>query len=159
MKKTIVVFLTLLSIGAFAGNAPLPAELMQAKTVYIISHRIQDGRVLPDPSGDATYVDACRDELAKWGRFKVVSDPKEADLIFRIGSRVQTSYMVINNQSRKEGNGVTFLEVVQTSSGKVLWSGTHNWAWSWSVKSARTVVVKQLRKSMEEQEVAECKDK
>jgi hypothetical protein len=74
---------------------------MQAKTVYL-----QKGPTYPDkndPSGNASYVDPCREELGKWGRFTAVSDPKEADLIFRISTQQQANYMTINNQSRKSG--------------------------------------------------------
>jgi hypothetical protein len=152
MKMTILAVLLFFSLAAFAGEPPLPAELMQAKTVYI-----QKGitfREKNDPTGNATFVEPCRDELNKWGRFTVVSDPKAADLILRV-SNVDPR----RNQIGPNGQGgvtvayaLTALEVFQRSSGKLLWSGDHNWAMTWSAKTATTAVVKQLRKRMEEQE-------
>jgi hypothetical protein len=149
--------LALLTSLGRAEQAPLPAELMHAKTVYV-----QKGQTYPvkrDPSGNASYVEPCVEELGKWGRFQVVSDAKAADLIFRISTRQQTSYMMINNQTRNSVDGFTFLEVVEPSSGKTLWWVRQNWATSWSTKTATKSLVKQLRKHVEEQEMAEGKAK
>ena len=75
-----VAAVSLLSVFAFAGqHAPLPPQLMSAKTVYIENN-----------TGQASFADKCYDELTKWGRFRVVSDPKQADLTFQIGARVHT---------------------------------------------------------------------
>ena len=63
---------------AFARKAPIPAELMQAKTAYIQSKLTSDTR-------------ECTEELTKWGRLKIVSDPKDADVIVRIGMNTGSS--------------------------------------------------------------------
>jgi hypothetical protein len=77
VSSILSLFLALsLPIGVLAGDPPVPAELMQAKTVYIQTSL-----------NPADYVVPCRDELNRWGRFKVVDDPKDADLIFRISNR------------------------------------------------------------------------
>jgi hypothetical protein len=135
-------------VGVLAGDPPVPAELMQAKTVYI--------QTALNP---ADYVVPCRDELNKWGRFKVVDDPKDADLIFRLSNRNNLSRQYIDTGQVRgtvtTGDAYTVLDVVQPSSGKVLWSVAHSWARSWSPKSARTGVIKQLRKHVEEREKAD----
>jgi hypothetical protein len=143
------LFLALsLPIGMLAGDPPVPAELMQAKTVYIQTSL-----------NPADYVVPCRDELNKWGRFKVVDDPKDADLIFRISNRDNTSRQYIADAHVRgtitTGDSYTILDVVQPSSGKVLWSEKHSWARSWSPKTARVGAVKQLRKHVEEREKAD----
>jgi hypothetical protein len=74
-----------LPIQSFANEAPVPAELLQAKTVYLQKGLVY--RQEHDPTGEASNIDPCREELGKWGRFKAVSDPKEADLILRVSNR------------------------------------------------------------------------
>ena len=89
---TLALFLAVsFPFSAFAGIEPLPVELMQAKTVYI-----QLGEFIPAKKGNdhgakAYYVDPCYETLSKWGRLKVVSDPKEADIIFHISSHALSS--------------------------------------------------------------------
>jgi hypothetical protein len=79
--KTLHLFALLVwATVCFAGqNAPLPPALMSAKTLYIENN-----------SGQAKLADRCYDELSKWGRFKIVSDPKQADVIVQIGTHVRT---------------------------------------------------------------------
>ena len=162
MKKLALAVFALFSISAFAtsafaADAPLPAILMQAKTVYI--EKGPTYATKKDPSGDASYVEPCREELAKWGRFKEVSDPKQADVILRISTRQQASFMTINNRTSKSMDGATFLEVVHPATGKTLWWTRQNWGTSWSTKTSSKSVVKQLRKHYEEQQAAEGKSK
>jgi hypothetical protein len=120
MRKLVLLTLTLGSLAAFATRAPLPAELMQARTVYIQNY-----------SGQARRADGCYGELQKWARFKVVSDPKGADLVFRLNVR----------------RGRATLDVIQASTGKMLWSDTS----AWSIGS----VVKELKGRIAEQELAD----
>jgi hypothetical protein len=89
-------------------------------------------------------------------RFKVVSDPKDADLIFRISNRDETQRTFVGSAQATgfvtTGSVHTVLDVVQPNTGKVVWSKAHSWSKSWNTKTAATGVVKDLRKSMEEQE-------
>ncbi len=159
ITSILVLALTAAAVGlppvSAAAEAPLPLEVMLARTVYV-----QKGVTHPekkDPSGNASYVEPCREELGKWGRFKVVDDPKDAHIILRISSRITPgNSIMINNQIRQTGNGYTFLEIVDPASGKVLWSLAHSWAHSWSTKTATTAVVKELRKRVQEQEKLEA---
>src|SRR5277367_4966873 len=52
--------------------APLPASVIAAKTVYI-----------DNQTGHAEIADRAYDALSKWGRFKILKDAKDADLVFR----------------------------------------------------------------------------
>ncbi|HZR55699.1 MAG TPA: hypothetical protein VFA74_02410 [Terriglobales bacterium] len=119
--KMALAVLVLLSSSAFAAHEPLPPELLQAKTVNIQNY-----------SGQASWADGCYDELQKWGRFKIVSNPKDADLIFRLSYRVQ--------------RGRATIDIIQTSNHRMLWSDTR----IWSVKS----VVKELQGRIREEESA-----
>jgi hypothetical protein len=112
MRRLAVLTLTLCSLTAFAARAPLPAELMQARTVYIQNY-----------SGQAGWADGCYGELQKWARFKIVSDPKAADLVFRLSYGVRS--------------GRAALDVIQASTGKMLWSETSAWSIGSVVKEDR----------------------
>jgi hypothetical protein len=103
MRKLAVFALTLCSPTAFAARAPLPDELMQARTVDIQNY-----------SGQAGWADGCYGELQEWARFKVVSNPKAADLVFRLSYGVR--------------RGRAALDVIQASTGKMLWSDTSAWS-------------------------------
>jgi hypothetical protein len=144
---SILMLFLAVSICALAGDTPFPVELLQAKAVYIQTDLNR-----------ADYVEPCRDELNKWGRFKVVDDPKDADLIFRLSNRNNLSRQYISTGQVRgtvtTGDSYTILDVVQPSSGKVLWSEKHSWGRSWSPKTARIGAVKQLRKHVEEREKA-----
>ena len=51
---------------------PLPASVIAAKTVFI-----------DNQTGHQEIEDRAYDALSKWGRFKIVREPKDADLILR----------------------------------------------------------------------------
>jgi hypothetical protein len=57
-------------------HLPLPPQVMTAKTVYI-----------DNQSGVAKLGDRCYSEIQKWGRFQVVQDRKQADLILLLSAR------------------------------------------------------------------------
>src|SRR5271168_3361230 len=59
-------------IHAKDKHAPLPASVMAAKTVYI-----------DNQTGHTEITDKAYDALSKWGRFKIVKDAKDADLVLR----------------------------------------------------------------------------
>lgn len=52
--------------------APLPASVIAAKTVYI-----------DNQTGHPEITDRAYDALSKWGRFKILKDAKDADLVLR----------------------------------------------------------------------------
>jgi hypothetical protein len=147
----------------FAENAPLSPELMrallQAKNVYVLTGHVRyfKTKFIKTQMVDETpFEEPCSKELEKWGRFKVVSDPKSADLIVR-------AYMTGNSQyvpavgpgvsgSVDAGQRFIVLDVMEPSSQKILWSASKNTASSWSTNSAVAGLVKQLREYVEAQE-------
>jgi hypothetical protein len=57
---SVLATLVALCAGAFAKHAPLPSELMQAKSVYI-----QNAGASPKDARESA-------ELSTWGRFKLI---------------------------------------------------------------------------------------
>src|SRR5690348_14460258 len=74
----VVVSLSVVS-AARDKHLPLPPQIASAKTVYI-----------DNQSGVAKLGDRCYTQIEKWGRFKVVQDPKAADLIFLLSANEYT---------------------------------------------------------------------
>jgi hypothetical protein len=143
MKYATLLLLTAVSF-VFAGtpHAPLPPELMQAQTVYIENN-----------SGRSDLDDKCYDELVKWGRFQVVTDPQKADVVFVIGMHEETtgySGRVFSNGNmsmHQTGARWTTISIIGKQ-GNVLWSESRHWK---AFGSATREVVKELRKRMDEQ--------
>jgi hypothetical protein len=100
--RSVLLASTILAISCgvtFAQNATLPPELvkamLQAKTIYIVSghvHYYKTNALVKTQLVDSTsFEEPCRKELEKWGRFKLVFDIKDADLVVR-------AYMTGNSQ-------------------------------------------------------------
>jgi hypothetical protein len=124
VKRLLVVFI-LVTIAVAGQHAPLSSQLLSAKTVYI-----------DNESGRADIADKTYQELTKWGRFKVVDDPKSADIVFRIivgrkhigatATTTDSGYGANTNVSDDYRNFTT-IEVVQPTTGQIFWSDTRNW--------------------------------
>ena len=148
-------------------HAPLPQQILQAKTVYI-----------DNQSGLAYIGDRAYDEVSKWGRFKIVNPAKDADVVFLLsaaeyvsGYRTDTDSTTrgtvddsgnvqLNTDStartRAQTSGVTFLTVLNPKNGAALWSNQKTWGSGLVglafARSATRSLVKELRKRIEEQE-------
>ena len=59
-------------------HAPLPVSVIAAKTVYI-----------DNQTGDSEITDRAYNALSKWGRFKIVKEAKDADLVLRFTANTQ----------------------------------------------------------------------
>lgn len=63
--------LLLLSSAAFAKtHAPLPDDLIQAKTIYIVNQ-----------TGKQEVLDTAYDQFTKWGRFAIAKNKENADIV------------------------------------------------------------------------------
>jgi hypothetical protein len=108
---SVLATLVVLCAGVFAKHAPLPSELMQAKSVYI-----QNAGASPKDARESA-------ELSTWGRFKLVSDAKDADVIFRLSSGIANSGTRVTSSSISSTSPyVVTIYVLQKASGNVLWS-------------------------------------
>jgi hypothetical protein len=76
MNRFLVVIL-LAATSLFAkDHAPLPTSLRSAKTVYLL-----------DASNDSAMFDNLYARLKKWGRWQVVADRKDADLVIALSDQ------------------------------------------------------------------------
>jgi hypothetical protein len=89
--------------------APLPASVMAAKTVYI-----------DNQTGHAEITDRACDALSKWGRFKIVKDAKDADLVLRFTADTKGRPAPPGNDIDVSPTPVLFS--VRDQTNKELWS-------------------------------------
>jgi hypothetical protein len=148
----------------FAQDAsPSPESLramLQAKKVYVISGHVRywktKGLIKKELVDETPFEEPCRKELEKWGRFTLVSDVKDADLVVRAYEKgnVQSLPVISPGVTGSVNVGQSFfiLDVWQPSSRKVIWAASKNTAYSWSNHTAMAALVKKLRDYMEEQE-------
>ena len=73
MRKTWAVLLLATSAFAEPIHAPLPAEAYTAKSIAIVNH-----------TGTQKVLDKAYEGLMKWGRFKVVQNADDADMVLVI---------------------------------------------------------------------------
>lgn len=150
LATVLCVFLFSLSCFAKDTHAPLPDAVLQAKTVFISNQ-----------AGDARFADRCYDELQKWGRYKVVTDPKDADIIFEITTEVHIVGYRADAQANSYGDttyatarshpirrGETYVSVVDAKTKMVYWSDAKNYGY---FHSATREIVKDFRDRVEEQ--------
>ena len=77
---SVLLFVFAFSCAAKDKHLPLPVAVFSAKTVFI-----------DNQSGMAKIGDRAYEELRKWGRFQIVSDRKDADLIFLLSAEEHTT--------------------------------------------------------------------
>jgi len=144
-----LLFAVTLSAGAYASRDPLPAELLQAKTVYVEMGSFVPTKKNNDRGAEASYLGPCKQVLEKWGRLKIVDDPKQADVILEITSQRSTDSVLVSTRSVPDSVEVSEVlaevSVVQASSGKRLWTGAGQWAGNWTAKTIINAIVNGLR--------------
>jgi hypothetical protein len=96
-------------IHAKDNHAPLPAGVMAAKTVYI-----------DNQTGEAAITDRAYDALTKWGRFKILKDAKDADLVLQFTANTKGRPTPPGNDIDRSPTPVVFS--VRDQSNKELWS-------------------------------------
>src|SRR6266567_267727 len=90
----LVSLILLSSATAIAGDKmPLPPIFFEAKTIAIVND-----------AGESDFGDRAYDELKKWGRYTIVSDPKKAELVLVITSRVDYVGTVGNTTTQTTAN-------------------------------------------------------
>lgn len=154
------------SVSCLAADQALSPEavrvLVQAKSVYIVPGHVQyysnKGKHLFKPVLVDTnpFEEPCRNELEKWGRFKIVSSVTDADLVMRVymSGNSNSVPVMTSGVTGTVDIGVHFivLDVVQRSSRKILWSGSKNDSRSWSTKTAVSGLIKRFREFLDKQE-------
>jgi len=155
------------ALCAFTSSAkekqhlPLPATVLAAKTVFI-----------DNQTGMAKLGDRAYEELKKWGRFQIVPDRKQADLVFLLTAQEHDGGYVtsgggqtgtvdsggnINTNSNPTYTthvtvGYTYLTVFDAKSGDNLWSDSKRWGNLYTgFHSATKGLINELKKRMDEQ--------
>ena len=117
MKAATTVALALVlavsPIHAADKHAPLPASVIAAKTVYI-----------DNQTGSSQITDKAYEALSKWGRYKIVKDAKDADLVIRFTADTKGRPNPPGNDIDKSPTPVHFSVLDQTN--KELWSISKN---------------------------------
>ncbi len=72
-------------VGINNSNAPVPSPLLQAKRAFI-SYEIGDVTAFPSDysGGPERAYGEFYSQMKAWGRYELVSDPREADIIFAV---------------------------------------------------------------------------
>jgi hypothetical protein len=144
-------------------HAPLPDQILHAKTVCFVNQ-----------TQIASLGDKAFDELTKWGRFKIVQKPEEADLVLVLsatstvtGFDTQTSgnttgavddsgNVQLSGQSTSRSRATTvsytYLTAIDPKTGTHLWSDVKQWGSLFYPVSATRSLVKELRERIKEQE-------
>jgi hypothetical protein len=139
--------------------SPLPAKIMTAKAVVFV-----------DQSGVAAVGDNALRELEKWGRFRVVHDEKEADLIIlltrepygdvvtssgrpaKVDANGQIEEAPIQVYARGPTSRDAQLTVIDPETKEILWHYSRQWGGLLTgFNSAGRRLVDELRKVIEAQ--------
>jgi len=136
--------------------------LLQAKNVYIISGHVRyyktKGFLKKELVDETPFEEPCRKQLEKWGRFTLVPDVKNADIVIRVYEKGDSRLVPVISPgvtgSVNVGQSFFILDVWQPSSKKVIWAASKNVGTSWSTNTGVANLVKRLREYMEEQEKA-----
>ena len=122
-------------IHAKDKRPPLPASVIAAKTVYI-----------DNQTGHTEITDRAYDELSKWGRFKILKDAKDADLVIRFTADTKGRPNPPGNDIDKSPTPVHFSVLDQTNNE--LWSISKNKPF----QSQTRLDIDEFKKRIEEQE-------
>jgi hypothetical protein len=122
-------------IRAKDKHVPLPASVMAAKTVYI-----------DNQTGHEEITDRAVDSLTKWGRFKILKDAKDADLILRFTADTNGRPTPPHNDIDVSPTPVRFSVLDQTNNE--LWFASKNEP----LHSQTRLDIAEFKKRIEEQE-------
>lgn len=102
------------------------------------------------PRGLAAAGKAAREALATWSRFRIVEDPKQADLIFMFSANPYPGdYLTRKGPDQRPVKiDRTIMTVIDPHTGEELWSDSRIWG-SWRVTSATKDLIDELRSEME----------
>ena len=127
----------------------LPRRLFTAKFVYF-----EDQTGFAAVGGDALR------ELERWGRFQVVRNRDQADLVFVLSSKIESERLASPTEDRRFGPDLSFhfryrpanayLTVDDAITGERLWAGRHVWGGLLTgFNSAGRRLVHKLRRQVE----------
>jgi hypothetical protein len=131
----LAIALVVSPIHAKDKHVPLPASVIAAKTVYI-----------DNQTGHAEITDRAVDALTKWGRFKILKDAKDADLVLRFTADTNGRPTPPHNDIDVSPTPVRFSVLDQTNNE--LWFASKNEPFH----SQTRLDIAEFKKRIEEQE-------
>jgi hypothetical protein len=147
-------FLILTCVSAVCPPSAPAQALTQEKRSLSLGKIKQAGTVAIDcsacPNALAKAEDASKKELVDWGRFRIVDDPKKADLIFMFSANPYLGdYLTRKGPDKRvvRIDGV-IMTVVDPRTGAELWSDTRRWG-SLRVAGGTKALIEELRSDME----------
>jgi hypothetical protein len=106
-SKSCVVFMALLLVSSLAAASPkppkaqvpqsvpsFPGTLVNARYVYVTSYDGEqfDPNLLPE---DRQAISTVQDAMQKWGKFIVVYEPQQADIVLMVTSRPSEDILAV----------------------------------------------------------------
>jgi hypothetical protein len=123
----------------------LPPKVTRAKSVYIECDAC--------PRGMAAAWRVAFQELADWGRFDVIPDPKKADLVFIFSANPYLGDFLTRDgpDKRPAAVKITFMDIVDPATGRSMWSDSREWG-SFLVAKATKSLIAEFRDRLEVEE-------
>jgi EF hand len=120
----------------------LSPKVTQAKSVYIVCDACLRGMAEAKP--------AALEELADWGRFDVLPNRRNADLIFLFSANPYLGDYVTRDgpDTRPVHVDITFMNVIDPRTGESLWGDSKQWG-SWFVAKAAKDLIVEFREQLE----------
>jgi hypothetical protein len=135
ITAALALVLVVSPIHAKDKHAPLPASVIAAKTVYI-----------DNQTGHSDITDRAYEALTKWGRFKILQNAKDADLVLRFTADTKGRPTPPRNDIDISPTPVLF--TVFDQANNELWSASRNQPF----RSQTRLDIDEFKKRIEEQE-------
>ena len=113
----------------------LPPTVMRAKPVYIDCDGCLRGMAKARP--------AALQELTDWGRFKIVPDAREADLIFLLSANPYLGNFITRDgpDKRPVKVDITYMDVVDPRTGESFWDGSRQWGSLFAARATKDLIL------------------
>jgi hypothetical protein len=116
MRRMLFVAFLFCFFQAYAKTPPIPEALLSAKTAAVVNR-----------GADAKDFDKLCKRLQEWGRFELVQDQKDADIVIRIYTRLDTRVVQMPNPGLQGGVTtvqvlINYLEILNARDGTELWT-------------------------------------
>jgi hypothetical protein len=116
MRRIIFAAFLFCLFQAYAKTPPIPEALLNAKTAFVVN----------GGADDKDFDKLCK-RLKDWGRFELVQDPKKADIVITIYTRVERQIVQMPNIGMGGGVNsvqvpINYLRIVDARVGAELWS-------------------------------------
>lgn len=122
--------------------AALPPKVTEAKSVYILCDACLRGMAAAEQTAFQ--------ELVDWGRFDVIGNRKNADLVFLFSANPYLGDYGTRDgpDSRPVRVDITYMNVIDPRTGESLWGGSRQWG-SWFVSKATRDLIVEFREQLE----------